>query len=90
MFFPRQLRLNRIPPLAHGLAIAPEETTTRWVFPAGDPAAGEGRAADAVVSGPAGALYLLLWGRIGLDDPRVRVEGDAAAAGEVLGAGITP
>jgi hypothetical protein len=91
MFFPRQIHLKRIEPLSRSLAIAPDETTTRWVFPAGDGGddGGEGEP-EAVVSGPAAALYLLLWGRIGLDDARVRLEGDAAAAGTVLGAGITP
>jgi uncharacterized protein (TIGR03083 family) len=94
MFFPRQLRLKRIEPLTRSLAIAPAETATRWLFPAGDPdAAGTrpgGTQPDAVVHGSAEALYLLLWGRIGPDDARVRVEGDAAAAATVLGAGLTP
>jgi uncharacterized protein (TIGR03083 family) len=95
MFFPRQIHLKRIEPLSRSLAIAPDETTTRWVFPAGDGGddggddGAEGEP-EAVVSGPAASLYLLLWGRIGLDDARVRLEGDAAAAGTVLGAGITP
>jgi uncharacterized protein (TIGR03083 family) len=82
MFYPRQIHLKRIEPLARTLAIAPDGTSTRWVF-------GDGEA-EAVVSGPADVLYLLLWGRLGIDDPRVRVEGDAAAAEAVLGAGITP
>jgi uncharacterized protein (TIGR03083 family) len=82
MFYPRQLHLKRIEPVARTLAIAPESTSTRWVFGDGEP--------EAVVSGPAGALYLLLWGRIGTADERVRVEGDAAAATAVLAAGITP
>jgi uncharacterized protein (TIGR03083 family) len=94
MFFPRQVRLKRIEPLARSLAIAPAEITTRWLFPAGDPEApgtASGTAEpDAVVHGSAEALYLLLWGRIRPDDARVRVEGDAAAAATVLAAGITP
>jgi hypothetical protein len=45
---------------------------------------------DATVSGPADALALLLWGRIGLDDPRVSVIGDRSAAAAVLSAGIVP
>jgi uncharacterized protein (TIGR03083 family) len=90
MFFPRQLRLKRIPPLAHSLAVAPDGTAARWVFPAGEAAGEPADAAEAVVSGPADVLYLLLWGRLGIDDPRVRVEGDAAVAGAVLAAGITP
>ena len=40
--------------------------------------------------GPADALALLLWGRIGLDDPRLNVTGDRSAAAAVLAAGIVP
>jgi uncharacterized protein (TIGR03083 family) len=88
MFFPRQLHLGRIEPLARSLAIAPDETTTRWVFPAGD--GDDDAAPEAVVGGPADVLYLLLWGRLTLDDPRIRTEGDADAARTVLAARITP
>jgi uncharacterized protein (TIGR03083 family) len=87
MFFPRQIHLGRIEPLTRSLAIAPDETSTSWVFPAGD---SPDAAPEAVVSGPADVLYLLLWGRVTLDDPRVRVAGDEEAAGAVLAARITP
>ena len=46
--------------------------------------------ADAEVSGPAAVLVLLLWGRLPLDDPRLRLTGDRAAAAAVLSAGIVP
>jgi uncharacterized protein (TIGR03083 family) len=85
-FFPRQVRLGRIPPLAHALAVEPAEGG-RWVL-AGDGTAAVD-AADATVSGPAEALLLLLWHRIGPDDPRVTVSGDAAAAHAVLAAAVT-
>ena len=56
--------------------------------------AGDGTArtgpADAEVSGPAAVLILLLWGRLPLDDPRLRLTGDRAAAAAVLSAGIVP
>jgi uncharacterized protein (TIGR03083 family) len=92
LMFPRQLRLGRIPPLRRSLAVAPDGTTVRWLFPAGDPAAAGADEAtpDAVVSGPAEDLYLLLWGRFTVDDPRFAVTGDAEAARAVLTAGITP
>ena len=45
---------------------------------------------DATVSGPASALLLLLWGRIGLGDERIRLNGSAADADRVLRAGIVP
>ena len=46
--------------------------------------------AEATVSGPASALYLLLWRRTGLDDPRLTITGDESAARSVLGAAIVP
>lgn len=49
-----------------------------------------GAAADATVSGPAEALYLLLWGRAILEDPRLAVDGDVAAARAVLGTALVP
>lgn len=85
-FFPRQVRLGRIPPLGHALAVQPDEGG-RWVL------AGDGTAppadAPATVSGPAEALLLLLWHRVGPDDPRVTVSGDPAAARAVLAAAVT-
>lgn len=101
MFFPRQVRLERIPPLRRSLAVtidatadgtAPGSGTTTWVIAgSGTPeelaAVGE---PDATIHGPADALYILLWGRIALDDPRVAVTGEASAAAAVLDAGIVP
>ena len=85
-FFPRQVRLGRIPPLDHALAVQPDEGG-RWVL------AGDGTTppadAPATVSGPAEALLLLLWHRVGPDDPRVAVTGDPAAARAVLAAAVT-
>jgi hypothetical protein len=89
MFFPRQIHLGRIPPLARSLAVAPDETTTRWVL-TGDGSADGDVVPEAALGGPAGVLYLLLWGRVPLEDPRVRVEGDAEAAAAVLAARVTP
>jgi uncharacterized protein (TIGR03083 family) len=111
LFFPRQVRLGRTPPLPTALALEPAEGG-RWVL-AGDgtgrgrqatasrPTAGRpgGRRAGrlreasdsvpAVVSGPADALLLLLWHRTTLDDPRLAVSGDRAAAEAVLAAALT-
>ena len=71
MFFPRQLRLGRTALLPATLGLAPTEGG-HWVLGgAGDP--------DATVSGPAEAVLLLLWHRIGLDDPRLTVSGSRAA-----------
>ncbi|GLY15792.1 hypothetical protein Kisp01_28070 [Kineosporia sp. NBRC 101677] len=88
VFFPRQVRLGRIPALEHAMALVVGETGERFVF------AGDGLSPDAeveaTVAGPAEALYLLIWGRISVDDPRLQVSGDGAAARAVLAAGLVP
>jgi hypothetical protein len=86
-FFPRQVRLGRIPPLPTALAVEPIEGG-RWVL-AGDGTGPAPRTVPAAVSGPAEALLLLLWHRTTLDDPRLVVSGDPAAAGVVLAAALT-
>jgi uncharacterized protein (TIGR03083 family) len=88
MFFPRQVRLRRTAPLPRSLAVH-ADGLGRWVL-AGDGSDGSGGPADAEVSGPAEALVLLLWGRLALGDPRIRLTGDPAAAATVLSAGIVP
>ena len=88
VFFPRQVRLGRIPALARSLALVAQGDERRWVL-AGDGTEGLSLA-DAEVRGPAEALYLLLWGRVGLGDPRLALSGDEEAAVGVLGAGLVP
>ena len=88
MFFPRQVRLRRIPPLTRSLAVAVDDGPT-WVLHGDGTGEPDGRA-DATVTGPADALVLLLWGRVALDDPRLTVTGSPEAAAAVLGAGIVP
>jgi uncharacterized protein (TIGR03083 family) len=87
VFFPRQVRLSRIPPLTHGIrVVATDGSRESWVL-AGDgtdPAA----ATDATISGPAAGLLLALWGRADVDD--LAVDGDPALVRTVLWAGITP
>ena len=91
VFFPRQVRLNRMPALESSLAIRTGEPGQRWVV-AGDglgPGSAPDAPADATVTGPAEALYLLLWRRIGLEDPRLLVD-NSGAADAVLSSGLTP
>jgi uncharacterized protein (TIGR03083 family) len=83
LLYPRQVRLGRIPPLARSLALQPSEGRS-WLL------AGAGTEPEATVQGPAIAVLLLLWGRIDLDDDRLTLEGDEAAARAVLSAGIVP
>ena len=87
MFFPRQVRFGRIPPLPAALAL---ETTegARWVL-AGD-GTGSETDAPATVRGPAEALLLVLWHRIPLDDDRLAVSGQRQVADTVLGSALTP
>jgi uncharacterized protein (TIGR03083 family) len=87
MFFPRQVRLERIPPLKRSLRLSPDEGAPATL--AGDGTGFDGTP-DAEVAGPAEALLLLVWGRTLVDDPRLRLTGSRAAAEEVLAAGITP
>ena len=101
MFFPRQVRLGRMPPLTRSLALRPVgagagpdgEDGVRVLVGSGlaaEVAALGPGSADATVSGPAEALYLLAWRRIGLDDDRLTLIGDPAAARAVLAAAIIP
>jgi uncharacterized protein (TIGR03083 family) len=95
MFFPRQVRLGRTPPLAHALEIAPDDGAGRTWRLAGEGSSsgadpGSVGGTDARVSGPAEALYLLLWHRTAMDDPRITVTGDASAARSVLGVAVAP
>jgi hypothetical protein len=103
MFFPRQVRLGRTEPLRRALAVevvSARASAQELVAGDGGPLtwvlAGDGTRPElppppeAMVSGPAEAVLLVLWGRLPLTDPRVVVTGDLAVAREVLAAGITP
>jgi uncharacterized protein (TIGR03083 family) len=92
MFAPRQVKLQRIPPLTRSLALVPDEGGgARWVL-AGDGATPSDALpdAEATVRGPAEQLVRLLWRRVPLDAAGIVVEGDRTAAEAVLGAGLTP
>jgi uncharacterized protein (TIGR03083 family) len=87
MFFPRQVRLGRIPPVAHGIAVELEEAPgTRYVV------AGDGTDASvgtvATIRGPAAYVLLALWGRRGIE--HLKVDGDPDVVRAVLRSGIVP
>ena len=91
MFFPRQVRLGRIPPLTRSLAIRPTDAEARWIL-AGDGLAPDSGVdtAEATVEGTAHDLALLLWHRGTLDDRTVTLTGDESAARAVLATRIVP
>jgi uncharacterized protein (TIGR03083 family) len=104
LFFPRQVRRGRMEPLTRSLAVRPFEAGgASWLL-AGAGTEGKSQAgavptpaeveaeaeAEATVTGPAEALYLLLWRRVRLDDPRLELVGDRTAAEAVLGSAIVP
>lgn len=87
MFWPRQVRKGRAGPPRHALALALPDGRRRWVIgDPGDPAP----PVAATVTGPADALLLLVWHRVGLDDPRLSVSGDPDAVTEALDRALTP
>jgi len=94
MMFPRQVRLERCPPLASSLALqATDGAGGRWVLAADGlpgPATAPDASADATVTATAGDLLLLLWKRIDADHPGVTVSGDVSAARAVLAQAIAP
>jgi uncharacterized protein (TIGR03083 family) len=67
---PRQITMERIPPLPATLQLNATDTSDEWVL-------GEG-APTARVEASAETLLLLLWHRVDPGDPRVRTSGDAA------------
>ena len=85
LFFPRQVRLGRIPPLEQGMRLDLSTGDTFTIAGDGtDPRAD----VDVVVTGTPLEVLLLLWGRADLDE--VDVTGSAALARSILTQGITP
>jgi uridine kinase len=90
--WPRQVRKGRAVPPPAPVALATTDTRQRWVL--GDPdvpgSAEPTTTIVATITADASTLALLLWGRVGLDDPAVRVTGDRAAAAAALDRAVTP
>ncbi|MBN0041309.1 maleylpyruvate isomerase family mycothiol-dependent enzyme [Cellulosimicrobium cellulans] len=79
---PRQVRLERMAPLARPLALRATDAGRSWVLGGGDPVA--------TASAPARELALALWGRLTPDAAGVVVDGDAGALAAALAERITP
>ena len=76
---PRQIAMERIPPLPATVLLHAVDTGDEWVLGDGDPTAG--------VEASAELLLLLLWHRVDPGDPRVRTTGNAE---EVLRLALAP
>ncbi len=87
MMFPRQVRLERIPPLVRGVRLVLTDRPGRSYLLAGD-GLDPGAAYDATVRGTAEQVFLWLWRRI--DTAELRVEGDEAAVADVHATALTP
>lgn len=86
VMFPRQVRLERIPPLPVSVLFAPTDDE-RTITLAGDGVGGP-TAIDATVRGTAAELLLLLWGRGSIDG--LAIDGDASAVAAVLETAVVP
>jgi uncharacterized protein (TIGR03083 family) len=87
MFFPRQVRLGRIPPLGAGLRVDLVDVPGASFVIAGD-GTDPGAATAAGIRGSAADVLLVLWGRVGIE--ALEVDGEPDVARAVLAAGITP
>jgi uncharacterized protein (TIGR03083 family) len=88
MFFPRQVRVGRMPPLEHTVELNLVDVEGSALRIGGDGIT----AAEpvAIITGTAADVLLLLWKRAGIDELPVSIEGAADAARLMLGAALTP
>ena len=86
MFLPRQVRLGRLDPPREVVELRP----TGLGYEAFLLAPGGGGDVVGAVHAPAETLLLLLWRRLPVDTPGVRVEGDAAAVRSIFALPLTP
>jgi uncharacterized protein (TIGR03083 family) len=86
VFYPRQVRLGRRPPLGAALALACTDVPAVTVLGEGEPVAR--------LSGPAELLLLVLWRRRDAGDllasGALELDGDVAACRAALGEQLTP
>lgn len=82
---PRQVRMERMPPLAVAVQLVARDAGRTWTI-----ASEQERAPDVTVTAPAERLALMLWKRVATDDGALEVAGDADALARVVGQRITP
>lgn len=83
---PRQIALGRTPELSAPVSIRATDLDRRWTLPGRDPSPGD----SAEISGPGGALLLLLWRRVGLRDPALAITASGALRLELEKARFAP
>jgi uncharacterized protein (TIGR03083 family) len=88
MFFPRQVRLGRIPPLDYTAEIDLVDADTPALRIGGDGVTAP--EPTATISGTAADILLLLWKRARISELAVTIDGDPLAARHVLSAALTP
>jgi len=90
MFFPRQVRLGRTPPLTNSLELQLSDGSGDGYLLIGDGVSKPDQAdgVDVVIRGTAAELLLVLWGR--KDVEAIAVDGDPALARAIVRAGLTP
>ncbi|KAA0102116.1 maleylpyruvate isomerase family mycothiol-dependent enzyme [Mycolicibacterium sp. P1-18] len=81
VFYPRQLRMERIAPIAETVRLVAADTGDEWTLGDGDPVAS--------VTADAHALYLGVWKRHDLAAV-AQIDGDAAAVRRTLSVALTP
>ena len=87
MMTPRQIRLERIPPIEPGVRLVLDDVPSTSYVLAGDCTVPDAQTV-ATVTGTAEQLLLALWRRTGIDD--LEVDGDAEAARATFALALTP
>jgi uncharacterized protein (TIGR03083 family) len=87
MMTPRQIRLERIPPIERGVRLVLSDVPSTTYVLSGDCTDPDAPTA-ATVTGTAEQLLLALWRRTGIDN--LSIEGDAVAAHDAFAVALTP
>ena len=87
MMTPRQIRLERIPPIEHGVRLVLSDVPSTSYVLAGD-CTDPDAPTVATVTGTAEQLLLALWRRTAIDD--LAIDGEAEAARETFSRALTP
>jgi uncharacterized protein (TIGR03083 family) len=79
---PRQFQLGRARAPRYAVRFAATDTRSSWVLGPGEPVS--------TISGPAGDLLLLLWGRLPANDPAITWDGERQQAEALLQLALVP